>query len=348
MPSYLLGNLLYDKRRYYEAIPLWENAAKENPSFATVHRNLGIAYFNVRQDLNRAISSFESAFAADRIDARVLYERDQLWRRTGRPPKERLSELLQYPKLVESRDDLSVEVATLLNQLDRPGKALHVLLSRRFQPWEGGEGLVLGQYVRARMLLGCGALERGDAAEARAQFFAALQPPEALSEAKHLLSNQNDVYYWIGESFFRLGNDEDARAWWLRAAQQKGDFQQMSVREISDKTFWSGLALQRLGKQEESSALFAHIYDYSVVLESAEPKIDYFATSLPARLLFNEDLAQRNRIEAIFLRAQALAGMRRIAEALGVLQNVLKLDGSHAGASDLLNQLGTTDHKAVL
>lgn len=345
-PSYLLGNLLYDKRRHEEAIPRWEAAAKENPSFATAHRNLGIAYFNVRQDSTHALSSFEAAFAANWKDARVLYERDQLWKRTGRPPQERLSELLQHPKLIESRDDLSVEVATLLNQLGKPGEALRVLLSRRFQPWEGGEGLVRGQYVRARLLLGRDALSRGTAGDARNQFFAALQTPPQLSEAKHVLSNQSDVHYWIGESFHHAGDDENASTWWLRAAQQKGDFQQMSAREVSDKTFWAGLALQRLGKQDEAAALFLRIYDYSVQLESTQPKIDYFATSLPAMLLFNEDLAQRNRIGAIFLRAQSLTGMNRVAEAQSLLQDVLKLDAGHAGASDLLRLLGTFNGKA--
>ena len=57
MPCYLLGNLFYDRRRYEEAIQQWESAAKENPSFATVHRNLGIALFNVRQDPVRALNA---------------------------------------------------------------------------------------------------------------------------------------------------------------------------------------------------------------------------------------------------------------------------------------------------
>ncbi|MBW8870588.1 MAG: tetratricopeptide repeat protein, partial [Acidobacteriales bacterium] len=169
MPSYLLGNLLYDKKRYEDAIHHWENAAKQNPAFATVHRNLGIAYFNVRQDRNRALEHFELAFAASPHDARVLYERDQLWKRSGKCPEERLTELSQFPRLVDARDDLSVELATLLNQVGKPGDALHLLLGRRFQPWEGGEGLVLAQYVRARLLLGCRSLHQADFANARDQ-----------------------------------------------------------------------------------------------------------------------------------------------------------------------------------
>ena len=43
--NYLLGNLLYDRRRYDEAIDRWESAAALQPGWATVWRNLGIAFF---------------------------------------------------------------------------------------------------------------------------------------------------------------------------------------------------------------------------------------------------------------------------------------------------------------
>jgi tetratricopeptide (TPR) repeat protein len=339
VPSYLLGTMLYDRKRCGEAIRYWEHAAQENPSFATVHRNLGIAYVNIRKDPAGGLRSFDSAFAANPRDARVLYERDQLRKRIGHSPEERLNELRKFPRLVESRDDLSVELATLLNQVGQPDQALAVLLSRHFQPWEGGQGVVLGQYVRARLLLGQRALDGGDFAQARHQFLAALQPPENLSEAKHLLANQSDVLYWIGESLHNDGDTKGAQNWWLRAAQQKGDFQQMSVRNISDMTFWSGLALERLGRPEEAAALFNHILEHSVERERTQPTIDYFATSLPDMLLFDEDLARCNQIEALFLRAQASAGLGRKEEALDLLRHVLSLDSNHPGASDLQQRL---------
>jgi tetratricopeptide (TPR) repeat protein len=347
VPAYLLGTLLYDRKRYDEAIRNWEVAARGNPGFATVHRNLGIAYFNVRQDADRALSSFEAAFAANPRDARVLYERDQLWKRTGRSPQSRLAELRRFSGLVEARDDLSVEMATLLNQVGSGEEALELLLGRRFQPWEGGEGLVLGQYVRARLLLGRRVFDRGDCAQAREEFLAALNPPENLCEAKHLLANQSDIHYWIGEAFHRDGQTQEAQRWWARTAQQEGDFQQMSVLDVSDMTFWTGLALQRLGRQAEAASLFQRILDRAGELEHSEPRIDYFATSLPAMLLFSEDLARRNRIEALFLRAQALAGLGRSDAAVGLLRNLLSLDGSHSGACDLLKQLSPIDDEAA-
>lgn len=339
---YLLGNLLYDRRRYEEAIHAWEKSVEYEPLFATPWRNLGIAYFNHGHDVKKSLDAFDRAFKTDAHDGRILYERDQLWKRIGEAPERRLEELLRFPALVEMRDDLSVELATLYNQVGSPEKALELLLRRKFQPWEGGEGLVLAQYVRARLLLGRRALDRNNIDEAIAQFQATLAVPENLSEARHLLANQSDIYYWLGIAHAKRGNQEEARKWWQRAIRYKGDFQQMTVKNISDMTYWSALSYRQLGEEDQAIALLLQIQEYAAELESAEPKIDYFATSLPTMLLFEEDLQRRNRIEALYLRAQALAGLGRMEEAERQIAKLLSEDGNHTGAVDLLQQIHAT------
>jgi hypothetical protein len=81
------------------------------------------------------------------------------------------------------------------------------------------------------------------------------------------------------------------------------------------------------------------IYDESIAMKAREPKIDYFATSLPAMLLFDEDLTYRNRVSAYFLRAQALYGLSRTSEAMQSLSEVLAMDVNHAAAVDLNQNL---------
>jgi tetratricopeptide (TPR) repeat protein len=217
-----------------------------------------------------------------------------------------------------------------------------LLLHRKFQPWEGGEGLVLAQYVRARLLLGQQALAKGDAEAAIVQFQAALQIPQNLSEARHPLTNQSDIYYWLGVAYENRGEVNEAVRSWKRAARNKGDFQRMTVRTVSDMTYWSALAHQRLGETDEAVALLYQIRDYSAELELSVPKIDYFATSLPTMLLFDEDLGRRNRMEAQYLQAQAMAGLGNSAESEQMLQSVLATDGNHMGAADLLQQIRMT------
>jgi tetratricopeptide (TPR) repeat protein len=237
------------------------------------------------------------------------------------------------------RDDLTVEFATLLNQTGEPEKALYLLTSRIFQPWEGGEGLVLAQFVRSNLLLGRRALLQNDPAQARRFFEAVLSPPQNLGEAKHRLANWSDVFFWIGVSYADEERSSEAAHAWELAARQHGDFQQMSVRSVSDMTFWTGMACARLGYAKKAREIFQQIYDYSLLLQQQIPKIDYFATSLPAMLLFENDLTKQNQIEAKFLRAQALLGLDREAEAKDLLEEVLHLDRNHAGAADLIEQL---------
>jgi tetratricopeptide (TPR) repeat protein len=333
---YYLGNLLYDRRRYEEAIDLWQRATQLDPNLPTAWRNLGIAYFNVRHDVDNALAAFSCARALAPDDARVLYEQDQLKKRTGEAPEHRLATLQSEAALVARRDDLSVEFATLYNSTGKPLQALEVLLSRQFGPWEGGEGLVLGQYVRANVLLAREALTTGDAAEAIARLHSASNPPASLSEAMHLLANRSMIDYWMGSAQVAAGDPTAAAAHWERAALQRSDFQQMQVQPVSEMTYWSALALKELGRNEEATALFERISAYGRELEQQEPKIDYFATSLPTMVLFEEDAVLRHKVVGRFLQAQAMLGLGSRGEASTLLRELLKLDRNYAPALDLV------------
>jgi tetratricopeptide (TPR) repeat protein len=336
---YYLGNLLYDRHRHREAIALWEQSADLDPSFSVVWRNLGIAYFNVLGNPDLARSAFDQALNANPTDARVLYERDQLWKRIGESPERRLAELENFWDLVRSRDDLSIELATLYNDTAQPAKALAVITSRKFQPWEGGEGLALGQHVRAHLALGRRALADCNPPEARRLFEAALDCPANLGEAVHLRANQSDVFYLLGTACEAAGDHPAAREWWERAAKHEGDFQDMSVKVFSEMTYYSALALKWLARTEEAEKLLRSLLAYAEKLMQQKAKIDYFATSLPAMLLFEDDLQKRNTVTATFLQAQAWLGLGDAARAKELLNQVLRLDRNHPAAKDLLTEL---------
>jgi tetratricopeptide (TPR) repeat protein len=344
--AYYLGNLFYDRRRHHEAIALWEQAAKFPPALSIVWRNLGIAYFNVLGDAGQARAAFDRALLAAPADARVLYERDQLWKRIGVLPLARLAELEKFPELVSLRDDLSIELAALYNQTRQHEKALALIQSRRFQPWEGGEGLALGQHVRTHLALGRRALARGDFEGAKKVFKAALGCPENLGEARHLLVNQSDIFYWLGVAFDTCHDLYSARQWWERAARRKGDFQEMSVRPFSELTYYSALALGRLGRSKQAEELLRLMLEYAERLMRQEAKIDYFATSLPAMLLFEDDLQKRNRAAGTFLEAQAWLGLGDRGKSQLLLKRLLDLDPGHVLGADLLQQL--EEHSGAL
>jgi tetratricopeptide (TPR) repeat protein len=336
---YYLGNLLYDRRRHREAIQLWEKAAKLDPGFSIVWRNLGIGYFNIAKDAAKARRAYDWALRAAPVDARLLFERDQLWKRLGESPVKRLREMKNYLPLVGQRDDLSVEFCALLNQRGLHVEALQLLAKRRFQPWEGGEGGPLGQHVRTHQALGRAALARKDFPAAVGHFESALTTPPNLCEAKHLLANQSDTHYWLAIALAGLGEGVKARHHWQAAANFKGDFQAMSIRAFSEMTYYSALALKALGQVAKSRQLLRDLLAYARRLQSAEAKIDYFATSLPTMLLFDDDLQFRQETTALFLQSQAWLGLGQTAKANGQLKIVLRRDPNHALAADLTQEL---------
>ena len=95
---YYLGNLLYDRRRHEEAIRLWERSAQLDPDFSVVWRNLGIGYFNIRRQPAKARAAYDRAFRANPADARLLYERDQLWKRLGETPAQAAARIGEAPR----------------------------------------------------------------------------------------------------------------------------------------------------------------------------------------------------------------------------------------------------------
>ncbi len=335
---YYLGNLLYDRRRHDEAIRAWEQSAKLDPDFSVVWRNLGIGYFNVQRQPAKARAAYDRALKANPADARVLYERDQLWKRTGESPARRLRELERRLDLVQQRDDLSVELCALYNQKSQHVKALQLLGSRKFQPWEGGEGQALGQHVRTQLALGREALTHHDYPCARSHFERALECPENLGEARHLLANQSDILYWLGCACAALGERATARKHWHAAATFTGDFQEMSVRAFSELTYYSALAWEKLGRRANAKKLFRELLFHALGLAKEPSKIDYFATSLPTMLLFDEDLLARQTITALFLEAQARLGLGQRARAKALLQRVLERDPNHSFARDLMGE----------
>ena len=333
---FYLGNLLYDRRRHREAIAHWERAVRLEPANAVAWRNLGIGYYNILGQPAQARRAYEAAFRANPADARLLFERDQLWKRLGTSPARRLRELARHPALVAQRDDLSIELCALHNQTGQPAKALAIVSGRKFQPWEGGEGQALGQHVRTHLLLGRAALARGDALEARRLFESALASPPHLGEAKHLLANQSDIHFWLGEACTAAGDRAAANLHWETAAEFKGDFQEMSVHAFSEMTCYSALALARLGRKTRARRLLRDLLGYARSLAKAGAKIDYFATSLPTMLLFDEDLSARQRTTAKFLEAQARLGLGQTVVARRLLAGILRRDPNHAFAADLL------------
>lgn len=335
---YYLGNLFYDRRRHEEAVQLWEKAVRNEPGHAVAWRNLAIGYYNACQRPAKARAAYAKAFQANPDDARLLYERDQLWKRLGETTAKRLRELEKHPHLIDRRDDLAVELCALYNQTRQPEKALSILARRRFQPCEGGEGQVLGQHTRTHLALGRDALTAGNAAAALVHFQHALEVPENLGESRHLLTPLGNIWFWLGEAASAKGNKTEARKWWQKTAVIPGSGRGKRLGPFSESTFFSILSLERLGRRKDARKLASGLLIYAQTLAGSPSLTDYFATSLPTQIFDDNAQARQNNM-ARLLEAQANFCLGRKTQALKLVRRVLTDDPAHPTAADLLFML---------
>jgi tetratricopeptide (TPR) repeat protein len=331
--AYYLGNLYYDKKRYDAAMEQWQRATELAPDFATPWRNLGIAAYNVRHDPESALAAYEKAFALNPEDGRVLSELDQLRRRTGVSPEERLSMLEQHMDLVRDRDDLSVEIAALYNQAGQPQKALDYVLSRRFHPWEGGTGRVSHQYVQAHLLLGRAALDAGDPQTALVHFETTQAPyPANLGERRMLLWPDADVQYYTGLARQALGdgvgaeasfeNVLRARAWW----------------GASETAYYQAMALRALGREAEAEAKLREMLEGARAALEEQAK-QSFATSVPEFVFAEADMETRRRTHLTYIIGLAHLGLGETGMAREAFETVLTQEPGHAEALGRLREL---------
>lgn len=296
--AYALGNFYYDRKRHHDAIASWENAQQWGSEYATVYRNLGIGYWNIHRDAEAALKAYASAVTLNPNDPRLCFEHDQLRKKCEHKLQDRLDTLLTKKNLVLTRDDACVELARLYNQTQQPEKALELLMSRRFHPWEGGEGQVLEQYTSARLQLGQQCLSLKQADKALEHFQLAMQTPDNLGEAYHLLQAKANVNYWLGMAHRALGQEEQAISHFEQSAAERGDFQGMAVTEHSELSYDRGLSLLELKRYDEAEQLFNDIIRYAEQLKRQPAVIDYFATSLPDLLVFEDDLNEKQHQRA--------------------------------------------------
>jgi len=353
---YYLGNLLYDKRQVARAVSAWERAAALDPSFPTVRRNLALAAFNKLGDPARARRELECAFHLDPSDPRLLFELDQLHKRLGVDPGQRLRMLEEHLQLVSRRDDLTLELISLLTLHGDYSRALDLLRARRFHPWEGGEGKVTRQYVVSLMGLSKRALASRNFSEAVERARSALVLPENLGEGKLAGALENDVQYCLGCALEKSGDQAAATEAFQRAASGRIEPSlSMSYNDQpADMLFFQGLALKHLGRTDEARARFRLLVDYAEHNRDEEISIDYFAVSLPDFLIFDDDLTRRNRIFCTYLEGLgrlglALSGSAPHGEegepengrtrARKVLERVTAEDPSHGSAREVLRDL---------
>jgi tetratricopeptide (TPR) repeat protein len=332
-PLYL-GTLWYAARNYEEAISNWELSAGTDPLYPVVHRNLALAYFNKKNDPERATREMEKAFALDNSDSRILMELDQLYKRLNIPPVKRLQHLDASPALVTQRDDLYLERAVLLNLMSRHQEAYSWIMSRKFHPWEGGEGKVTGQYVMSLTEMAKKEILNLKYKVAVDLLEKARDYPENLGEGKLFGARENEQHYWLGVAYGLMGEKSKAARCWENASEGSDEPSPATFYndQQPDAIFYQGLALLKLGRPDEARERFGNLIAYGKLHENDNVKTDYFAVSLPDLLVWEEDATERNRQLCMYLTALGKLGAEDFLEAIGLFNEIISRNQNHPGS----------------
>ena len=216
------------------------------------------------------------------------------------------------------RDDCALEMIILYVQLGKYDRARELLMNRRFNIYEGGEGKLTRLHGWLYTLLGCQAMQEGNETLAGNWFREALIFPANYGEGRHYSAQEGQIHYYTGLLHEARGNLEEAKAEWLKAANQPS--------HISEMSFFAGKALEKLGRMKEAKAI------YGEMLANAEKRLaeknlyGYFGVGMPSPLPYEQDIARQNSIPALLIKALAEKGLEKHDACSQSVSEMLELD----------------------
>ncbi|WP_382307837.1 DUF5107 domain-containing protein [Herbiconiux sp. UC225_62] len=285
----LLGAWLLDAGRTADARVALENALANGSADPVAWRNAAVATVNTGGDAEAADAYFARALELSPDDPRLVFERDLLASVRGIPIAERLAAIERHDPRVFVRDDLTLGYLDLLLAEDRVDDALRILSTRRFQPFEGGEGKAIAVYDRATLSIARTLIDT-DARAAVELLRSGIDVPANLGEGRHPADSVAERFLLLGDALERTGDTAAAVAAWKRARSGGGPLA-VAPRPAEAADYWTGVAHLRLDETEAAERIWTALDEQADALERERPQTDYFATSLPELLLFDTDTA---------------------------------------------------------
>jgi len=208
---YYLGNLLYSKGRYEEAIEEWEKSTAIEPDFPIVHRNLGLAYRKLRDDIPSAIAEYECAVACDKGDYRLYLDLNELYLSSANILfAKRLAMFRNAPESVKVRSEIASKMASLYVESENYDEAITLLNEHKFNPWEGARAMHK-LYSDAHIGRGKIHYDNGEYQQALKDFLAALEYPPNLGVGKPPYLENAPARYLAALAYKALGEIDKAK-----------------------------------------------------------------------------------------------------------------------------------------
>ncbi len=243
---YLLGNLLTAEFRWEAGLAEFQKAAEANPPFAMLYRNIGELLWKRARKPADAVRLFEKAASLDRGNFHLLGELDDLYALTGDlAARDRLYR--QAPEAVRKNFNIVLRRARWFVEKGEPGRALDLLKSNTFLPWEGGTS-AHEVFVAANMKQALALLARGKCAQAVPYLEAAKDYPKNLGTGRPADPVSSAQDYYLGDCLLAQGKKVEAVKLFEKVvgAGKKGGAQER---------YYQALALKRMAREEEAVPL---------------------------------------------------------------------------------------------
>ena len=320
---YYLGNLLFDLQPK-KAIEAWERSRELDGSFATVHRNLGLAYAQVENDLPKAMASLQKAVACDPRDARLFAELDAACEAAGVAPEKRLAILERNHVVVAQRDDALLREIVLDILVGKCDRAIE-LLDRHFHLWEGQTG-IHDVYVDAHLLRGQQHSKAGRYAEALKDYAACREYPDRFETGRPRrdAAKAAQIYYFLGTAHEALRDGAKARQHFEQATRARAGW--------TEAQYYQALAYRKLGQDARAAEVFDGLIRSGKERLEAPAKVDFFAK-------FGFQQSDRTaKAQGHFLIGLGHLGKGEQTQAKAALEKAVELDPNHLGARTLLRR----------
>ena len=247
LAPYYLGNLLYEHQPE-QAISAWEKSRELDDSFYIVHRNLGLAYKEVRKDYKEAIKSMEKALECNGEDSRLIFEMDILNELNKVSPQEKCEFLKKNIETVKKRDETLIRLAKRLVEDGQYDEALHILTTNTIIGEFEGVVEMQNAFIDAYTLRGLEYFKKGEFDKALEDIESALAYPiRLIGRARHA------QFFYIMSTIYKEIGDQVKADDLLQKTLNINIEPDGAYREF---LYYKGLVLKELDKDGEAKQLF--------------------------------------------------------------------------------------------
>ena len=250
--SYLLGNLLYDKRPN-EAIAVWEKAIQIKDDFSMVWRNLAFGAFHYEKNIDKSIEFLKKAIEKDNDHPRWYAELENYYDMSKLDSKECLAIMEKNIDIVK-KDVTAPQVLVKLYNLNKEyDKAIDLLDSHHFRTWEGGRD-IHHYFIDAHTLKALELMEQGQYEAAVKNLDTATLYPENLEVGKPLDDERNAmIYYFMGKAYEKMDQKKKANECYTKSTEAK------NARRWEELIYYQAKSHIELGNAEKGKEMLEEL-----------------------------------------------------------------------------------------